>query len=552
MTEIPVASIVIPTRERPDYLDVALRSIVPQAAEAEAEVIVVSDGPNPATAAVAERHGASLVSLPEQRTANAARNAGVSASRSDLIVLVDDDVEAPPGWLHALLDGARSAPDYDVFGGPIRARLEGGGPRSCGLEPPPITTLDLGSRDADADLVWSANMAIRRDALERIGPFDEQIHGHGDEDEWERRYLAAGGRIRYLADAGLEHRRTRSDSTISALSRAGYAIGRAGRRSDARKGAVPTLRAELRTLAGCGWHTLRRRCAYGIVMGAVAAGRIREAWSPVPEAPSDDFASGTSGLVFGIRATTRAVAKDAVADARAAAAGLPWRLRRAAGRVTRRKVLVLGIERTDEPNLLASAFAELGRSIHDVRFDSTTAGDRGKFENLNELLARNRVEEYDWLVVVDDDVALPRGFLDAFLFLTERFGLQLAQPAHRARSHAAWDVTRRRAGSVVRETSYVEIGPLVVFQRVTFGELLPFPELRAGWGLDAHWAAIARQKDWRLGVVDATAITHGIRKVAAAYDRGEALAEAREFLSGRPYVKAAEAQQTLITHRTWK
>jgi GT2 family glycosyltransferase len=547
----PVASIVIPTRDRPDYLDVALRSIVPQAQQAGAEVIVVSDGPNPATAAVSERHRSSLVSLPERRSANAARNAGAAKAASELIVFVDDDVEAPPGWLRAMIDGARAAPEYDVFGGPIRARLEGGGPRSCGRESPPITTLDLGPRNAEADLVWSANMAIRGSALERVGPFDERIRGHGDEDEWERRYVAGGGRIRYLADAGLDHRRRSSDATILALSRAAYSIGRAGRRSDARKGKVPTLRAELRTLAGCGWHTVRRRCALGIVMGAAAAGRVMEAWSPLREPPIDDFASGTSGLVFGMRATGRALISDAVADVKAAARGIPWRLRRAGGRGPRRRVLVLGIERADEPNLLSSTFRELGRSIHDVSFDSTVVGDRGKFENLNALLAQNPVDEYEWLLVVDDDVALPRGFLDAFLFLVERFGLQLAQPAHRARSHAAWEVTRRRAESVVRETAYVEIGPLVAFHRSTFATLLPFPELRAGWGLDAHWGAIAREKGWRLGIVDATPITHGIRKVAAAYDRGEAIAEAREFLASRPYVKAEEAQRTLVTHRTW-
>ena len=37
------ASIVIPTRARPDYLQVALRSIAPQAAAAGAEVLVVED-----------------------------------------------------------------------------------------------------------------------------------------------------------------------------------------------------------------------------------------------------------------------------------------------------------------------------------------------------------------------------------------------------------------------------------------------------------------------------------------------------------------------------
>ncbi len=28
-------------------------------------------------------------------------------------------------------------------------------------------------------------------------------------------------------------------------------------------------------LAGCAWHTVRRRCPYGIVMGARAAGTLR-------------------------------------------------------------------------------------------------------------------------------------------------------------------------------------------------------------------------------------------------------------------------------------
>ena len=86
---------------------------------------------------------------------------------------------------------------------------------------------------------------------------------------------------------------------------------------------------------------------------------------------------------------------------------------------------------------------------------------------------------------------------------------------------------------------------------VTFDTLLPFPDLRVGWGLDAHWGALAREKGWRLGIVDATPITHGIRKVAAAYSRKDAIAEGRLFLADRPYVKASEAQQTLVTHRSW-
>jgi glycosyltransferase involved in cell wall biosynthesis len=275
VSDEPTASIVIPTRRRADYLEVALRSIAPQAAERNAEVIVVNDGNDPETAHVARRHGARLVVVDPPRGANAGRNAGIAAAASDLIVLSDDDVEAPPGWLEAFITGAQAAPTVDVFGGPIQARLEGGGPRACGRENAPITTLDLGPVDRDAPLVWSANMAIRRRAIDRLGPFDDSIDGRGEEEDWERRYTAQGGVIRYLAAAGLEHRRTAADATLGKLARAAYGLGQSARRYDVRKGVAPSLRAELRVLTGSAWHVLRRRCAVGIVLAAHAAGRLR-------------------------------------------------------------------------------------------------------------------------------------------------------------------------------------------------------------------------------------------------------------------------------------
>lgn len=273
------ATVVIPTRDRPVYLDATLRSVAEQAREARAELLVVSDGPDAATERIARRFGARFLALLQQRGVNAARNAAIQAIGSEVIVFIDDDVEAPPGWLNALLQGVRQAPEVDVFGGPIAARLEGGGPRACGLEPPPITTLQLGAEDRDVPFVWGANMAIRRDAFERVGGFDETIFVRGDEEEWQRRYTGAGGRVRYLAGAGLVHRRSREDSRLDRLARAAYGHGRAARRYDAHKGAVPPLRLELRVLAGCVWHTIRRRCAFGVVMAAHTLGRLREATS---------------------------------------------------------------------------------------------------------------------------------------------------------------------------------------------------------------------------------------------------------------------------------
>jgi GT2 family glycosyltransferase len=569
-SDAPSASIVIPTKGRLKYLDVALASIVPQAARAGAELLVVDDaGASPPARELAERHGAHYRPHAVPRGLNVARNTGVRASRGALVVFVDDDIRAEEGWLSALLHAASEHAEVDVFTGPVRARLEGRAPRSCGRERPPITTLELGPQDTPTRYAWGANMAIRRSALERVGPFEESLAHGGDEQEWQDRLRSdGGGGALYVAAAAVEHRRVGRDARLRSLARAAYVRGRAARRFDAWRGQAPPLSRELATLAGSAGHVVRRRCPAGLTMVAHSAGRLREAMRPrtgrsqpsglaggsTPGAGGDggeDFLSGTSGTIGGLDARLRGV-RDALLDAREILSGRRLGLVRAARRSPpRRRVLVLGVERPQHRELAAHAQAELRRSRHEVELRLAPAGSQGKFENLNRLLAETPAAGHDWLLVVDDDVELPGGFLDRFLFLCERFSLQLAQPAHRLRSHAAWPQTRRRAGSVVRETRFVEIGPVTAFASETFAALLPFPPLRMGWGLDAHWAAVARERGWRCGVTDAVAIAHRAAPAAEAYSREAALAEAREFLAERPYVRATEATRTVATHRRW-
>jgi hypothetical protein len=157
--------------------------------------------------------------------------------------------------------------------------------------------------------------------------------------------------------------------------------------------------------------------------------------------------------------------------------------------------------------------------------------------------------DFDWILAVDDDLALPPRFLDRFVALCEHFALDLAQPAQTLRSHSAWRVTRRRPASLVRETRFVEIGPLTAFGRRAAPELLPFPELRYGWGLDLHWAALAEERGWRLGVVDATPVRHESATVGSAYPRTEAEAEATDFLASRPHLPASRAGELVAVHR---
>jgi GT2 family glycosyltransferase len=573
-----LASIVIPTRSRPGYLEVALASIAPQAAAAGAELLVVDDaGPTREIRSLAERFGARYEPHAGPMGLNVARNTGVERSHGDLVVFVDDDVEVSPSWLAALLAAAREHPHVQVFAGPIRPRLEGRPPRSCGREGPAITSLDLGRQDTErVRYAWGANMAVRRSALEQVGPFDVSLENGGDEQEWQDRLaqIWGGMPILYVAAAGLDHRRTPSDARLRKLLRASYGRGAASRRFDAWRGEAPSLARELRTLLGCVGHVARRRCPAGLTMVAHSAGRLTEGLrerlgqatpgpgsvSPqVSASPStqrragaeDDFLSGTSGTVGGLDAVRRAL-RDKLAEASDRATGRHRRLDGAARHFPpTRRVLVLGVERPQNHDLAVAIRAELNRSRHAVELHTRAPGELGKFENLNLLLAEHPPTDQDWLLVVDDDVVLPRGFLDRLLFLAERFSLDLAQPAHGAYSHAAWPVTRRQPGSVARETRFVEIGPVTAFASSTFSTLLPFPELRMGWGLDLHWAAVAGAHGWRCGVLDAVAIRHSAAPAADAYSREAAITEARGFLADRPYVRAGEAQRTLNTHRRW-
>jgi hypothetical protein len=240
-----------------------------------------------------------------------------------------------------------------------------------------------------------------------------------------------------------------------------------------------------------------------------------------------------------------------------------------------RRVLVASVYRPG--SLLADALPRLRSNRHDVTVALGAVGEAepamaehtvaeglggGKFANLNrvlEVVAGTSAPhgqgggaaglDFDWILALDDDLLLPARFLDRFAALCERFALDLAQPAQTLRSHSAWRVTRRRPASFVRETRFVEIGPLTAFGRRAAAGLLPFPELRFGWGLDLHWAALAADAGWRLGVVDATPVRHESATVGSAYPRAEAEAEAAEFLASRPHLPASRAGEVVAAHR---
>jgi hypothetical protein len=228
---------------------------------------------------------------------------------------------------------------------------------------------------------------------------------------------------------------------------------------------------------------------------------------------------------------------------------------------------VLGLYSDSFAGMMERSVAELRRSRRPLRFALGALDDAapalvdltlssglrggGKFENLNRLLMEVPAEGFDWVIVVDDDVEFPRRFLDRMLFVAERLELDLVQPALRRTSHAAWRIFRREPWSVARVTRMVEIGPVVAFRGGVAHELLPFPPLRMGWGLDLHWGAVAAHRGWRPGVIDAVPVRHEARKTASEYDRDAAIDELRGFLAGKPHIDREAALTVVERHRSW-
>lgn len=125
-------SIVIPTQRRLEGLRTAVRSALGQAGvdPAGVELVVVDNDAAPSAQPTVAELGQDApfpviyVHEPEPGVANA-RNAALARAGGDFIAFLDDDEEAPPGWLAALV-AAQAGFDADVVFGPVRGRAPPG------------------------------------------------------------------------------------------------------------------------------------------------------------------------------------------------------------------------------------------------------------------------------------------------------------------------------------------------------------------------------------------------------------------------------------------
>jgi GT2 family glycosyltransferase len=232
------AAIAICTRRRPDDLRDCLRAC--RAAAPGVEIIVIDNGPDPETRAIAEAAAVRYVAAPEPGLSRA-RNAALNAADTDVVIFVDDDVKPEPGFVDALTPRFDAEDVAVVCGLVLPAELETEAQIAFehdlgfgGMRFAPLVMDSHYLRNCrDSAPVWEigagAVMAVRRRTAIHIGGFDERLGpgalgGCGDDSEFWRRALETGHRLRYEPLAVVRHRHRRGLDNLKAQAR-GYGMG---------------------------------------------------------------------------------------------------------------------------------------------------------------------------------------------------------------------------------------------------------------------------------------------------------------------------------------
>jgi glycosyltransferase AglI len=220
MTELPLVTVVVPTHNGEGSLPRLLDALGRQTAPVELfEVLVVDDCSEDASAAIVEASPhARLIRAPERGGSYVARNRGVAEARGSVLAFTDTDCLPAEGWIEAGC-AAIQADGADVVAGHVEVPL--------GQKPTTAALLDFTryldqQRHVDEHgFGATANLWVRREVLERVGPFNERLTTGGDL-EFGNRVARSGFELRYAPDVVVEHQ-PRSRARQLALK--GYRIG---------------------------------------------------------------------------------------------------------------------------------------------------------------------------------------------------------------------------------------------------------------------------------------------------------------------------------------
>lgn len=213
MTSVDV---VIPAFNAQAFLDEALDSVLAQGAWI-GKLIVVDDGSDDATAAIAKTRGApvELVQLPKNRGISAARNAGLARCTADFVAFLDADDRWLPDKLAIQLSAMTSLPDCAFV--LCRARTF-----ADERLPADERAALLSQQPAEVDGWMASALVARRSLFAQAGTFAEDLRV-GEAIDWFSRVRASAHVI--VPEVLVERRMHRHNTTrLAAEQRRDYLL----------------------------------------------------------------------------------------------------------------------------------------------------------------------------------------------------------------------------------------------------------------------------------------------------------------------------------------
>jgi GT2 family glycosyltransferase len=224
-------SVIIPTWNQGPLVASVLANLRQQTA-APTEILVVDNGSTDGTPGIAERAGARVISLGENRGFAAAVNAGILESRSQWLLILNNDVDLNPDWLENALACAREESVQFVTGKLLQARcperLDGtwdlvsraGCAWRCGWNAPDG---DLWNRRRPIRFASFTALLIERSVFDKTGLLDTRYVSYYEDVDFGIRCALAGFTGIYEPSAVGRHL---GSATLGAGSRSTYFVSR--------------------------------------------------------------------------------------------------------------------------------------------------------------------------------------------------------------------------------------------------------------------------------------------------------------------------------------